>query len=372
MKFVATQSIILKSLSLVLGGATKTGDGSMVKIIANKEDGLITLETKNTDLKIKSFFKSDIENSGEICVELVKLNEIVKKLDTSIEILFEVTNLTLLIKSGKSKFSVKGVVIANIPEVEEEHRNSFSIMSKKILSLIDKTKFAIFPDETRFNLNGILFEFKNEKNTSFLTTVSTDGHRLAFSKLEVENNENFTFPRIIIPKKATMELRKILDLTVDCDVEVKLLNKKIILSSSAFEFTSKLIDAEFPQYENVIPRENTKTATIQRKDLINLIERVSAIHAASSENGLNLIFSKNLLTIAGQNKNTGEANDEIVIETNFDESLSVNYNYVYLLEILSHISSDKVVINLKNEQTPALIEDCNIESYFYILMPMRF
>jgi DNA polymerase-3 subunit beta len=380
MKFSTTQSVILKALTLVFGGIAKSQsdlaksqDYSLVKIKADKALGNIMLETKNFDVKIKSFFNSQVENSGEVFVEFIKLNEIIKKLNPSNDVLLEVKDLTLNIKNGKSKFSLKA--IESIIEDEDRQSSkgtSFKIMSKKVLSLIDKTKFSIYHDEVRFNLNGLSFQFKETDATSFLTTVSTDGHRLSFCKLEASIPEQSKFLKIILPKKSTIELCKILEQVEDEELEINLLEKQITFSCNSFSFVSKLIDAEFPEYEKVIPQENTKITTISRKEFMTLIERVATIHAGSSENSIKLTFSHNLLTILAKNKDTGEAVDEISTESSFEDVIEVNYNYSYLLEILAHISSDKLLFCLKDERTPALIKDEKLDSYFYILMPMRF
>ena len=184
--------------------------------------------------------------------------------------------------------------------------------------------------------------------------------------------EGGSFPKIILPKKSTIELRKILEQGEDEELEISLFERQINFSSKSFSFVSKLIDAEFPEYEKVIPQENTKITTISRKEFISLIERVATIHAGSSENNIKLTFAPNLLTILAKNKDTGEAMDEIATESSFEEAIEVNYNYSYLLEILSHISSEKLLFCLKDERTPALIKDEKLDSYFYILMPMRF
>jgi DNA polymerase-3 subunit beta len=373
MKFSTTQNVVLRALMLVFGGIAKAQEHSMVNIKADRSTGVVTLETKNLDVKIKSFFTSQVEQSGEVFVEFIKLIEIIKKLNPTNDVLLEVKDLTLNIKNGKSKFSVKAVDISNERDGFEAPKNaSFKIMSKKVLSLIDKTKFSIYPDETRFNLNGLLFQFKEAEGHSFLTTVSTDGHRLSFCKLEASMPEGGSFPKIILPKKSTIELRKILEQGEDEELEISLFERQINFSSKSFSFVSKLIDAEFPEYEKVIPQENTKITTISRKEFISLIERVATIHAGSSENNIKLTFAPNLLTILAKNKDTGEAMDEIATESSFEEAIEVNYNYSYLLEILSHISSEKLLFCLKDERTPALIKDEKLDSYFYILMPMRF
>ena len=373
MKFSTTQSVVLKALMLVFGGIAKSQDHSLVKIKADKSAGVIMLETKNLDVKIKSFFNSQIDDSGEVFVEFIKLIEIIKKLNPANDVLLEVKDLTLSIKNGKSKFSVKAIDNFTEEDLFQAPKGaSFKIMSKKVLSLIDKTKFSIYPDETRFNLNGLSFQFKETDGTSFLTTVSTDGHRLSFCKLEASMPEGSKFPKIILPKKATIELRKILEQGEDEELEIGLLERQITFSCKSFSFVSKLIDAEFPDYEKVIPQENTKITTISRKEFMSLIERVATIHAGSSENSIKLTFSHNLLTILAKNKDTGEAVDEISTESSFEDVIEVSYNYSYLLEILAHISSDKLLFCLKDERTPALIKDEKLDSYFYILMPMRF
>jgi DNA polymerase-3 subunit beta len=369
MKFVTSQSAILKSLTLVLGGISKTPEHSTVKI--KSENSLVTFETKNLDIKIKSFLLAQVETSGEISVELIKLLEIIKKLNTNAEILFEIKDLGLQIKNGRSKFFLKGVSSDVEMEKKLETKGSFKIMSKKLLTLIDKTKFSIYPDETRFNLNGLLFQFKEENEVFFLKSVSTDGHRLSICKIETSVPEANNFPKIIVPKKATLEIRKILESIEDEEIEIEFLEKQIGFISKSFKFISKLIDAEFPEYEKVIPLENNKIITISRKELISLVERVGAIYTNSTENGIKMHFENNLLTASAKQKDAGDSSDEITLEEAFEGSIEVNYNCNYLIEILNHITSDKIQLCLKDERTPAIIKDEKLDFYFYILMPMR-
>lgn len=373
MKFVTSQNVILKALMLVFGGIAKSPEHSIVKVKADLSAGLVKFETKNIDMIIKSSFPAEIEMGGEILVEFVKFMEIIKKLNQTNEVLIESKEGTLFIKNGKSKFSVKGSSYT-MDDFKPTHNisSTFKIMSKKVLSLIDKTKFSIYPDDTRFNLNGILFRLKSQDEKLFLNAVSTDGHRLSFASLEVNFEETPSFSKIILPRKTALEIKKILDLLEDEEMEIKIFEKQALFSAKSFTLVSKLIDAEFPDYEKVIPSENTKSTIVARKDLITIVERAAAIYAASTENGMKLNFHNELLTISAKNKDGGEAVDEIVIESNFNENLDVNYNYVYLLEILNHISSEKVKILIKDPTTPALLKDESLDSYFYILMPMRF
>lgn len=372
MKFVTSQNAILKALTLVLGGIAKTLEHSVVKIKTEEASGNVIFETRNLDIKIRSFLKLEPENSGEIVVELIKLLEVIKKLNSSSEVLFEAKDGGLQIKSGRSKFFLKSISSEAENEKPIEAKTSFKIMSKKFLSLIDKTKFSIYPDETRFNLNGLFFQFKKEAEKFFLTAVSTDGHRLSICKIETTVPEAASFPKIILPKKSTLELKKILDNIEDEEITVELFEKQVGFSGNSFKFVSKLIDAEFPEYEKVIPLENNKIVTIIRKDLINLVERVGAIYANSSENGIKLHFENNLLTAFAKQKDAGDASDEITLEQEFEGIIEVNYNYNYLIEILNHISSEKINFCLKDERTPAIIRDEKLDFYFYILMPMRF
>jgi DNA polymerase-3 subunit beta len=372
MKFSTNQNVILKALALISGGIGKSLEHSTVKVTADATSKNVTLEARNLDVRIKSFFQAQVEVSGNMNINFVKLNEIIKKLNQTSDVFFESKDSSLAIKNGKSKFSIQTADMTEEEVYNITVKSSFKIMSKKLLSIVNKTKFSIYPDETRFNLNGLLFQFKQTDGSSFINSVSTDGHRLSFAKLEAEMPNGASFSKIILPKKTTMELCKILEQAEDEELQVSLFEKRIDFSSKTFYLQSKLIDAEFPEYEKVIPQENTKIVTIPRKELMSLIERVSTIHAGSSESGIKLSFVENLLTISAKNKESEEALDEIITESAFSEQIEVSYNYAYLLEILSHTSSEKVVFALKDERTPALIKDEKLDSYFYILMPMRF
>lgn len=373
MKFVTSQNNILRALTLVLGGVSKTtGIFSNVKIKAEKQSGIVILETTNLDIAIKTTINSIIEEDGELCVDVVKLSEIIKTFPQSVDINFESKKENILnINHGKSKFQVRGVNSEDYPKPElSDFESALKIMSKKLLYLIDKTKFSIYPNETRFNLHGLLLHFKKEDGKNLLTAVATDGHRLSLAKLEVEKDVPSDI-KIIIPKKTILELKKALDTLEDHEMEIRIMKKQVVFEMSGYTLITKVVDAEFPEYEKVIPFENEKLITAPRKDLIKLVERVGAIYTTSHDSPIKLTFENDFVTLFASSKIDGEATDELSIQAEILEKVEVNYNFAYLIEILNHISSEKVRFFLKDGK-PGLIKDEALESYFYVLMPMRF
>lgn len=379
MNFTISQSLLLKNLNLVLGGISKNLDafGGAVKIKAF--NGKITLETVSPETAIIAMAECDIEREGEICAEAIKLFEIIKRLPAGGQIKIEQKSTLLHITHEKARFHVNAMDASQFPIVPlPAVEGSLNVRAKKLLFLIDKTRFSMFPNDTRLSLNGILLQFnENEERKKFLKAVATDGHRLSLAKLEAEDIISASFPSsisikkgIIVPKKAILELRKILESVDEGEVEIQVLGKRISFMAGPFQLITTLVDAEFPNYEKVIPEIKENFVVIPRKELLVKAERVGAIYGIGDENVLRMTFENNCLTLFGKNLQYGEAIDEMPVEWHEDK-MEIGYKYSYVVEILNHVSSDNVRMSLK-QGSAALIKDEKLENYFYVLMPMRF
>ena len=328
-----------------------------------------------TDLDIELIEEIDakIEKGGSLTAPAHLVYDIIRKLPDSSEITLSKDDSQdhLTIRSGKSNFKLQTLPRADFPEISDnEFSHAFTIVSGELYRLIEKTRFAISNEETRYYLNGIYFhESKptDEDKLSTLRTVSTDGHRLAQAELTLPEGA-LGMPGIIIPRKTIAEIQK-LTLENDGDVEVKISENKLKFVFNSIEVTSKVIDGTFPDYQRVIPFQNNKIMSVKTNILTNAVDRVATL---SSERGraVKLSLKDNSLTLSVTSPEAGTAIEEISVDFKGDD-FEIGFNSKYLLDILSQLSGDSVKLLFSEPNSPCLVLDPSDEATLYVLMPMR-
>jgi DNA polymerase-3 subunit beta len=241
--------------------------------------------------------------------------------------------------------------------------NSFSLLSDNLKNIIDKTKFAISTEETRYYLNGI---FIHEKEGKFIA-VATDGHRLAKFVIDAPANAK-DMAGVIIPRKTVLEVRKLLEETEN-EVELQFSDNKVVFVFDNIKLTSKLIDGTYPDYEKVIPTNNDKEASFDAKLFANLVDRVSTV-ASDKTSAVSLHLTKDLMEISINAPDCGSANDELAINYS-DDDMQIGFNSRYLIEVASQIEDKDCTFVLSDSASPALIKDAKNPDAVYVLMPMR-
>ena len=328
-----------------------------------------------TDLDIELIEEIDakIEKGGSLTAPAHLVYDIIRKLPDSSEITLSKDDSQdhLTIRSGKSNFKLQTLPRSDFPEISDnEFSHAFTIVSGELNRLIEKTRFAISNEETRYYLNGIYFHESKPRDgdkISTLRTVSTDGHRLAQAELTLPEGA-LGMPGIIIPRKTIAEIQK-LTLENDGDVEVKISENKLKFVFNSVEVTSKVIDGTFPDYQRVIPFQNDKTMSVKTSILTNAVDRVATL---SSERGraVKLSLNDNSLTLSVTSPEAGTAIEEISVDFKGDD-FEIGFNSKYLLDILSQLSGDSVKLLFSEPNSPCLVLDPNDEATLYVLMPMR-
>ena len=370
MEFTIERNTFLKAIGHAYGIIEKK---TTLPILSN-----ILIEAKSskiiitaTDLDIiysEEISSQDIKKEGTITTSASILYDILRKLDpnSKIELSLQSTNKLKLV-SGNSKFNLLCMASENFPLSDEIiHEESFAIPSQKLLKLLNKTKISISNDETRHYLNGIYLHKVDEDKKSFLLGVATDSHRLSSSKLEI--NSNTKFEPIILPKKTIFQLISLLEQGPN---EIKVSNNK---SKIKFEIDngvliSKVIDGRFPDYKKVVPSDNEKVLQIKLSEFKNSIERVTTVSSDRKE-GVKMNISQDLLQLSVNSPNSGEGVESVNIKFNSD-NMSVSFNGRYLIDIVSQIEDETIIINLKNPASPALIKDLSDTNSFHVVMPMK-
>ena len=243
--------------------------------------------------------------------------------------------------------------------------NTFSLSVEELKGLIEKTRFAISTEETRYYLNGIYLH--EIKSGDLLRAVATDGHRLAQAQVSLPVGAK-GMPGIIVPRKTVLDVVKLIE-GEEGEVEIALSSSKIRFAVGHLVLTSKLIDGTFPDYERVIPKNNDKVLDVDTRAFSSAVDRVSTI---SMEKGraVKLNISAGKLTLTVNNPDSGSAEEEMPVDYNHDP-IDIGFNARYLLDVAGQVKSDHITFHLADSGSPTIVRDPSDEHALYVLMPMR-
>ncbi|MFV0625999.1 MAG: DNA polymerase III subunit beta [Alphaproteobacteria bacterium] len=371
MKFIIERSTLLKTLSHMQSIVEKR---NTIPVLSNVRiealaDG-ISFKATDMDTEITEIVDAKTVEAGATTAPAHMLYDITRKLSdgSEVELTFPDDKGQLTISSGKSKFSLSCIGVEDFPVISGDKLPiEFTVSKDELKDVIDRTKFAVSTEETRYYLNGIYIHAKNEGETKVLRVVATDGHRLACVESPLPKGaENMT--GVIIPRKTVAEVRKLFDdVSVD-EVHVSLSENKIRFSMEDVSLTSKLIDGTYPDYERVIPTDNDKELELNVKELSAAVDRVSVV--AERTRAIKVLTSKNKVVITTSSPDLGSAMEEV--EAKYDSgNLEIGYNFRYLLDILNEVKGDSVRISFTDGSSPSVIHDTSDSSAIYVLMPMR-
>ena len=370
MQFVVKRDTLLKSLNFVQGVVEKK---NTLPILSN-----VLLELKNnklsivaTDLDIVFYDETNdvkILKEGSTTTSAAILYDILRKIPSNSVLNFDLkTENKLSLKSENSDFNLLCLPVDNFPTFTDEFEGKeIFIQNKKFLKLLNKTKIAISNDDTRHYLNGIFLHLTESHGRNFLTSVSTDSHRLSSSSIEIETVDNFS--SIILPRKTVFQLCTLLTDTSE-KLSIQIAENKIKFSLGNIKLISKVIDGKFPDYKKVVPTNNDKSLIVASKDFINSIERVTSVSFDGKE-GVKLAINKENIQLSVNSANSGEGNE--IIKANFNsDNLNISFNSKYLIDIASEIEDKNLKMSLKDSVSPVLIEDNSDKNSYYVIMPMK-
>ena len=370
MEFTIDRNTFLKSLGHANGIIEKkTTLPILSNILIEAKDSKIKITATDLDIiYFEDILPKEVKKEGLTTTSASVLYDILRKLQPNANVeLNLLNNNRLRLISGNSKFNLLCLSSDNFPLSEEDvGEKKFEVSPQKLLKLLNKTKISISNDETRHYLNGIYLHKTKLENKSFLCGVSTDSHRLSSSSLEIDSNTHIE--SIILPKKTIFQLISLLEKS---NKPIKISNNK---SKIKFEMdtgilTSKVIDGRFPDYNKVIPKDNDKILKIKLNEFKNSIERVTTVSSDHKE-GLKMSISKDSVQLSVNNPNSGEGVENINAKFNYSD-LSISFNSRYLMDIISHIENELIVINLKDPGSPVLIRDFSDKNSFHVVMPMK-
>ena len=369
MKFSVNQKDLQNSLNYCQGVIEKR---STLPILSN-----VLLEAKNDKLKITAtdldlIFIQNISNikiseEGETTTSCSIMYDIVRKFNNEKKIEFNLVNENKInVESDKSSFNLNCLKASEFPLTESNFsENEFKLNSKQLLKLLNKCKFSISNDETRHYLSGIFLHLTDNENKKFLTAVATDSHRMAISKILLSDEINFE--PIILPKKTIFQLCSLLD-DYDGDVIISNLKSKIKFEFNDMILISKLIDGKFPNYFQVIPKDNQKKLEIDLKPFLTSVDRVASV-SLDKKDGLRMSLANDNLNLSVNSSNSGDGKESLTVK--FAHELEISFNPRYLIDVASILDGNKIEIYLKESGSPALIRDPSDFDSIYVVMPMK-
>ena len=367
MQFVVSKASLLKELNLLQGIVEKK---STIPILSNvlietTNGATISLVATDLDVSLQTECAAESSRPGSIVLQARKLFDIVRSLPEA-EISFtKEDNDWVKVVCASSQFRVVGQAKEHFPSTPKSEKGGVMIPSPVINGLINRTAFAITQEESRYALNGALL-LLNEGN---LQMVATDGHRLSLASSNIADDRTDNL-RVIIPKKTLIELAK-LTAGVEDDLELSKDENHLYFEIQNRHLTSRMLAGQFPNYELVLPKNNDKTIMLNVDKLGQAIRR-AALMADERSHGVKVDLGPGKLSITSQSADVGEAKEEIPLDY-AGENLSIGFNAQYLLDFLGVVGTDEVTLELKDEQSPALMrpsgEDASV--YKYVVMPMR-
>ena len=370
MKITLEKNKIFKSLSHVQSIVEKKNTIPILSnILIEAKNNSLILSATDMDISITETLSCNVIENGSATVPAHTLYDIIRKLSDSSEIEFVSNDGKIFsIRSGKSRFSLSCLPKEDFPIIEiDDLKSELSIESQELLRLIEKTRFAISNEETRYFLNGIYFHKTKDSQNELLSMVATDGHRLA--KVEFNSTDKVSeIPGVIIPRKTIYELCKLLS-DYNGSVRINIDPNKIIFYVDKSVLISKLIDGSFPDYQKVIPEDNDNILTVNRNTFCTAVDRVSTITNEKSP-AIKFKLLKNIMNMTSIDSESGQATEDIVTEYSGNE-MEIGFNSKYILEMISNLDDENVIFSFKDSSSPVIAKEQSSPNLIYVLMPMR-
>ncbi len=371
MKLVIERGALLKSLSHIHSVVERRGT---IPILSNVKlegaDGKLVLTATDMDISVTEGVPAEISEHGATTVPAHMFYEIVRKLPdgAQIEITKAADEAKVIIRAGQSRFSLSSLPVDDFPVLaEDDLAHRFTVTGDECKALVEKTRFAISTEETRYYLNGVYLHAATAEGASVLRAVATDGHRLARIQIGLpEGAENI--PGVIIPRKTISELVKLLEEGVQT-VQIALSESKIKFVCGKAVLVSKLIDGTFPDYDRVIPSGNDKIMEVECKPFSLAVDRVSVISSEKSR-GIKLELDNGALVLSATSAEQGSAREELDVKYGADP-VDIGFNSRYLLDMMAQIEGESAQFVLADSQSPALVRDPADVGALYVIMPMR-
>jgi len=370
MKLRIQKTELLKALGHVQGIVEKkTTMPILTNVLFEAKNSIFSITATDLEVGINGTYSAEILSEGSIAVHAKSIYDIVKELPDEMISLTVLDGNRLKLECAKSSFNIVGLPSEEFPVLPKKGSGKTNNMDSSFLSdMIDRTSFAMSTDETRYNLNGVFLDvIDGAKDAHFVRMVATDGHRLSIverkmdAKLPIEKG-------VIIPRKGCYELKKLAE-SSDSPMNIWADAKYVIVYKDNLTLVVRLIDGQFPPYEQVIPKKLKRVASVDKAIFKSALKRVSILSTEKAR-GVKFHFSPKNLDIFISNPDMGDAREEVTAKYRGD-SFEIAFNAKYILDILNVIDDDIIVLQLGDETSPCVIKSELDTGLTHVIMPMR-
>ena len=369
MKFNVNQQDLQQALNYCQGVIEKRNTLPILSnVLLDVSNSKLTITATDLDLIfVHKIDNIEIIEEGKTTTTSSIMYDIIRKFSPGKKINLSLTDTNKLqLESEKSIFNLNCISHSEFPLTDENfNENEFSINSKSLLKLLNKCKFSVSNDETRHYLSGIYLHKTEVEDKIYLTSVATDSHRMSISKIRLDQKINFE--PIILPKKTIFQLVSLLD-HYDGDVKISNVKSKIKFELNNSILISKLIDGKFPNYIQVIPKNNQKKLEVDLKLFLGSVDRVASV-SLDKKDGVKFNLTNDSLNLSVNNANSGDGNETLNVK--FEHDLEISFNSRYLIDVASQLDGEKIEIYFNDTGSPALIKDPGDFDSIYVVMPMK-
>jgi DNA polymerase-3 subunit beta len=362
---------LLRGLARVQGIVDRrnTPNPILSHVLLQARENSLRLTATDTEIAFIGDFVANVEEPGELAVHAANFFQIARLLPDHTVHLKRSAQNRLEVTSGPAFYRVLGLPGEDYPPLPEfDGRASMRLSAAATRRLIERTSFAVCPDDNRYGINGAHVQrVGDNEDGPRLRMVATDGHRLAYSEANYEGELGIG-PRLLLPRKAISEIKKLSE-AVDGDLEITFGENAALVQDASARFYFRLIDGEFPDYGPVIPKNPKRMVRIAREPFTAALKRVGLL-AADKTRPVRFAFGEENVTISAQNSDIGEAREVVPIELE-GEPVEVGFNVKYFIDVLSVISADQITVALGDALSPALISEPDGEDSLFVIMPMR-
>jgi len=366
MKATIERATLLKSLGHVQSVVERRNTIPILSnvLIEARDDGSLRLMATDLDLQVDESVPANVSQAGATTLSAHTLFDIIRKLPEGSQVELSAAEGKMQVNAGRSRFSLSTLPRDDFPVIAEgELPTRFELPAATLRQVIEKTRFAISSEETRYYLMGIFLHVIDDQ----LRAAATDGHRLARVTLAKPDGAD-GMPDVIVPRKAVAELYRLLE-ELEGTVEISLSPTKVRFGLGSAVLTSKLIDGTFPDYNRVIPTANDKLLKLDPKSFSAGVDRVSTI-ASEKTRAVKMSVDRDKVTLSVTSPENGLATEELPADYGAD-GLEIGFNARYLLDILGEIDGDTVEVHLADAAAPTLLRENDKSNALYVLMPMR-
>tara|TARA_B100000686_G_scaffold8846_1_gene8913 strand:- start:384 stop:1484 length:1101 start_codon:yes stop_codon:yes gene_type:complete len=365
MNFNIKRSVLLPCLQCVSGNVERRQTLPILSnLLLEIKPNSISLTASDMEVELVVHVEAKLDQTTRLTLPAKKILDICRALPEDSTLEFDIQNEKALIKSGKSRFTLATLPAQEYPVIDiTDEAVDFSLSHEKLTNLLTNTQFAMAQQDVRYYLNGLLLEVADKS----IKAVATDGHRLAFDETDIKKSSEET-RQVIVPRKGVTELIRLLQ-TSENEANVKISKNHIQITSDNLSFTSKLIDGKFPDYQRVIPELSETVLTANREELKNSLAR-AAILSNEKYRGVKVGFSKDSLRILAHNPEKEEAEVEVGV-TYQGEEMEIGFNVNYIIDALSAIKTEKVILSVLNPNSSCLIIPEQKAQCQYVVMPMK-